>query len=61
MSGRAEEAEAVLQHFEGAVAEDGVAVLGLGFQDGVDQFLLAHPVGVLDGQFGGHVEQFADV
>ena len=58
---RAEEAEAVLQHFERAVAEDRVAVPGLGLQDRVDQLLLAHAVGVLDGQFGGHVEQFADV
>ncbi len=59
--GGAEEAEAVRQNLQCAIAVDGIAVLCLGFQDGVDQLHLAHPVGVFDGQFGGHVQQFADV
>jgi hypothetical protein len=33
----------------------------LGLEDCVNQFLLAHPVGVLDDEIGRHVEQFADV
>jgi hypothetical protein len=35
--------------------------LALILEHGVDQFLLAQAVGALDRQFGGHVEQFADV
>jgi hypothetical protein len=45
---RAQEAEAVGQDFEDAVAEDGFALLGLVFQQGIDQFLLAQSIGAFD-------------
>jgi hypothetical protein len=49
VSGRAQEAEAVGQHFQHAVAEDRFAFLGLFLQqDREDQFLLAQAVGALD-------------
>ena len=46
--GRAQEAEAVGQHFQRAVAEDAFAFLGLVFQQREDQVLLAHAVGIFD-------------
>ena len=46
--GRAQEAEAVLQHFHGARARDLHAFLGEGLQDREHHVLLAHGVGVLD-------------
>ena len=46
--GRSQEAEAVGQHFEGAVAENLLASLGALLQDRKHQLLFAHPVGVVD-------------
>jgi hypothetical protein len=59
--GRAQEAEAVGQHFQGAVAEDVLAFLGAVLEKGEDQFLLAQAVGAVDLAGDGHVEQLADV
>jgi hypothetical protein len=59
--GGAQEAEAVGQDFQDAVAEDGFALLALVLQQGVDQFLLAQPVGAFDVVGGRHLQQLADV
>jgi hypothetical protein len=59
--GRAQEAEAVGQHLQGAVAEDGLALLRLVLQHGEDQVLLAHPVGAVDAALGGLFQQFGYV
>ena len=67
--GRAQEAEAVGQHFEHAFREDEPALLGLRLQDLEDQLLLAHPGRAADGQvlrdlrelLDAHVLQIGDV
>src|SRR6267378_4033152 len=59
--GRAQEAEAVGQHFERAVAEDRLALLRRVLQHGEDQVLLAHPVGTFDAVCHGHLDQLGDV
>ena len=58
---RAQEAEAVGQYFERAVAEDLFAAFGALLQDGKHQFLLAHPVRVVDLEADGHFEQLGNV
>ena len=57
----AQEAEAVRQHFQRAFAEDAFAFLRLILQQGEDQVLLAHAVGIVDLIGGGHFHQFGDV
>jgi len=57
--GGAQEPEAVLKDFERAVAEDGLAFLGLGLEEGEDELLLAKAVGALE--LGGHLEELGDV
>jgi hypothetical protein len=59
--GRAQEAESVGQHFEGAVAEDGFALLRLVLEHREDEVLLAHPVGAVDAGGGRRFEQFGNV
>ena len=67
--GRAQEAEAVGQHFEHAFREDEAALLGLRLQDLEDQLLLAHAGRAGDGQvlrdlrelLDAHVLQIGDV
>jgi hypothetical protein len=59
--GRAQEAEAVGQDFQHAVAEDGFALAGFVLQQRVHQVLLAQPVGVFDVVGGRHLQQLADV
>src|SRR2546429_40994 len=44
----AQEAEAVLEHFQRAIAEDGFALLRLVLQEREDQLLLAKAVGTLE-------------
>ena len=53
--GRAQEPEAIGQHFQHAFREDEPALLGLGLQDLKDQLLLAHP-----GR-AGHLEILGDL
>ena len=55
--GRAEEAEAVLQHLEHPVAGDLDALLGHVLEDGEHHVALAHRRGVLDLEFLGELEQ----
>ena len=57
----AQEAEAVGQHLEGAVAEDLFALPGAFLEDGEHELLLAHALRIVDLKFGGHVKQLADV
>jgi len=59
--GRAQEAEAVRQHFQCAVAVDALTFLRLVLQQGEDQVLFAHAVGVVDLVGNGHFHQFGDV
>jgi hypothetical protein len=59
--GRTQEAEAIGQHFQGAVAEDALALLGAVLEQGEDQFLLAQAVGAFDFVGDRHFEQLADV
>nr|GEU28109.1 hypothetical protein [Tanacetum cinerariifolium] len=59
--GRAQEAEAVRQHFEGAVAENLLAGFGALFQDREHQFLLAQAGRVVDIKTDGHLQQRRDV
>ena len=59
--GRAQEAEAVRQHFQRAFAEYGFAFLGAVFQQGKDQLLLAHAIGAVDLVRRRHFEQLAYV
>jgi hypothetical protein len=59
--GAAQEAEAVGQDFQGALAEDAFAFLGLILQQGEDQVLLAHPVGVFELIGGRHFHELCDV
>ena len=59
--GRAQEAEAVRQDFQRAVAEDLLAALGALLQDRKHQLLLAQPVGVVDLEADGHFEQLGNV
>ena len=61
VSGRAQEAEAVGQHFENAAAEDRLALLRLLFQQREDEVVLAHPVGALDLVRVGDFDQFGYV
>ena len=56
--GRAEEAEAVGQHFDRAHAHDLLAILGLGLEDGEEQVLLAQRGGALDAERLGGAHQF---
>jgi hypothetical protein len=59
--GRAQEAEAVGQHFQRTPSPKMVSpFLAAVLQQREDQFLLAQPVGALDA-VRGHVEQLADV
>ena len=55
--GRAQEAEAVWQHFETAVAENLFTGFSASFEDREHQFLLAQAVGVFDVEAGGHLDQ----
>jgi hypothetical protein len=59
--GRAQEAEAVGQDFQHALAEDALALLRLRLQQGEDEVVLAHAVRAVDFHRVGDVEQFADV
>ena len=59
--GRAQEAEAVGQDLEHAVAEDALALLRLLLQHREDEVVLAHPVGALDLAGVGDVDQLGDV
>ena len=54
---RPQEAEAVRQHLQHAVAEDLLAPLRLALEDGEHQFLFAEPVGALDLQGERHLDQ----
>jgi hypothetical protein len=58
---RAQEAEAVLQHLEGAVAEDGLALLRLVLEEREDQLLLAQAVRALELVGDRHVDELGDV
>jgi hypothetical protein len=55
---RAQESEAVRQHFDDAFADDVDFLLRQLFEDGEHQLLLAHGAGVLDFEFLGKHEQF---
>ena len=59
--GRAQEAEAVGQDLEDAVAEDLLAVLGALLHDREHQLLLAHAGDVLDLQRLAHLDELGDV
>jgi hypothetical protein len=59
--GRAQEAEAVLEHFERAVAEDGLALLRLVLEEREDQLLLSQAVGALELAGDCHVDELRDV
>jgi hypothetical protein len=59
--GRAQEAEAVGQDLEDAVAEDLLAVLGALLHDREHQLLLAHAGDVLDLQRFAHLDELGDV
>ena len=59
--GRAQEAEAVGQDLEHAVAEDLLAALGALLHDREHQLLLAHAGDVLDLQLFAHLDEFGDV
>jgi Mn-dependent DtxR family transcriptional regulator len=58
---RAQEAEAVGQHLEHAVAEDLLAALGALLHDREHQFLLAQAADVLDFQRLAHLDELGDV
>ena len=58
---RAQEAEAVRQYFQRAFAENAFAFFRLVLQQGENQVLLAHAVGVVDLVGGCHFHQFGDV
>ena len=58
--GRAEEAEAVGQHFEDALGEDEAALLGLRLEDLEDQLLLAHAGGAGDVEVLGDLGELLD-
>ena len=58
--GRAEEPEAVGQHFEHAFGEDEAALLGLRLEDLEDQLLLAHPGRAGDVQVLGDLRELLD-
>ena len=58
--GRAQEAEAVGQHFEHAFREDEAALLGLRLQDLEDQLLLAHAGRAGDGHVLGDLRELLD-
>ena len=55
--GRAQEAEAVVQHLDGARAHDLDAVLGLDLQDREHEVLLAHRRRAFDPHLLGHCDQ----
>ena len=59
--GRAQEAEAVRQHFERAFAENRFALFGAVLEQREYQFLLAQAVGAIDFVLDGHLHQFGDV
>ena len=59
--GRAQEAEAVLQHFERAVAEDRLALLRLVLEEREDELLLAQAVGAFELVGDRHVDELGDV
>ena len=59
--GRAQEAEAVGQDFEHALAEDRLALLRLRLEHREDEVVLAHAVRALDLHRVGDVEKLADV
>ena len=59
--GGAQEAEAVGQDLEHALAVDEAVLLGLRLQDGEDQLLLAHVRGALDAEALGDLRQLADL
>ena len=59
--GRAQEAEAVGQHLEHAVAEHLLAALGALLHDREHQLLLAHASDVLDLQCLAHLDELGDV
>jgi hypothetical protein len=58
---RAQEAEAVGQHLEHAIAEHLLAALGALLHDREHQLLLAHASDVLDLQFLAHLDERGDV
>ncbi len=58
---RAQETEAVRQHFQGAFAENAFAFFRMAFQQRKHQVLLAHAVGIVDLIGGCHFHQFGDV
>ncbi len=58
--GRAQEAEAVGQHFEHAFREDEAALLGLRLENLEDQILLAHAGGADDAPLLGDLRQLLD-
>ena len=57
----AQKAEAIGQHFQDAVGDDGFTRLGALFDDGKHQFLLAHPANVFDLKSFGLLEDFRHV
>ena len=59
--GRTQEAETVGQHFQHAIAEDRLALLGAPLHDGKHQLLLAQAAGILDLERGGHFQQLRNV
>ena len=54
------EAEAVGQHFQRAVTEDALALLGLVLKQGEDEIVFAHPVGAVDLVGIGDFDQLGD-
>jgi hypothetical protein len=58
--GRAQEAEAVLQDFEGSVAEDRFALLRVALQQREDELLLAQSIGAFELAGIGEVDQLGD-
>src|SRR6185437_11737726 len=59
--GRAQEAEAVLEHLEGAVAEDRLALLRLVLEESEDELLLAQSIGALELVGVRHVDELGNV
>jgi hypothetical protein len=54
---RAQEPESIGQHFERPITVNRLSGLGLFLEDRKHEFLLAHPVGVVDFEARGHLEQ----
>jgi len=55
--GRAQEAEAILEHLEGAVAEDGFAFFRVALEEREHELLLAEPVGAFELVGVSHVDE----